>query len=139
MTRFAEWLEEELRGRAVSRAQLAAYMGKRPQTVYSWFNDDRIPSSAMCQEIARVLHLPIEEVLRAAGHLPAEPSPAEPELPGWLRAVLLELDSSELRVVDATARGLLALREEKAAFEASPPPPTEPAPPRSPQEPPSTE
>lgn len=71
-TRFAEWLERELEHRQLSKTQLAAFMGKRPQTVYSWFNDDTIPSPALCRDVARVLHLSDTAVLAVAGHISAD-------------------------------------------------------------------
>lgn len=137
MTRFAEWLDARMQERGINRNQLAAYMERPSQTVYSWFNDDRIPGSDYCLAIARVLHLDPMIVLREAGHLPPaeEPEP-QPEIPAWLTSVLEELDETELRVVDATARGLLRLREERAAYGTPPPlePPADaPPPPPPPQ------
>ncbi|MBK6664479.1 MAG: helix-turn-helix transcriptional regulator [Thermoflexaceae bacterium] len=78
-TSFARWLERELASRRVNRSQLAAYMGRRAQTVSAWFNDGRLPSTEVCADLARVLHVPLEEVLRQAGHLPPEPEYPEPE------------------------------------------------------------
>lgn len=126
MTRFADWLETEMRMRGINKSQLAAYLDTSGSTVGAWFNDDRLPSTAMCRELARVLHVPVEQVLQLAEHLSEGPIPAQ-ELPGWLTAVLEKLSLDELRVVDATARGLLRVREEPSTYE-----PGEPA---SPEEP----
>lgn len=129
VTPFAEWLDGELRARGWNQSQLAAYMGKRQQTISSWFTDDRIPQSDMCLSLAEVLRVPAEFVLQKAGHLPADYQFAEPELPAWLTQHLEKLTEDELRVVDATARGLLAVREEREAYEANRPAPPEPPPP----------
>ena len=121
MTPFAEWLEGELRARSWSRSYLAATIDKRPQTIYTWFNDDTIPSPELCQALARVLHVAPELVLQKAGHLPPEAEVPEQPLPGWLIEVLEKLHPDDLRVVAATARGLLEVREEKGQYEAQAP------------------
>lgn len=116
MTPFAEWLDRELKARRMSKAQLAAYMGKRAQTVYSWFNDDTTPSTAFCREVARVLKVPEQLVLGIAGHVSPEPNdaPADPPWLAGLLPVLRQLDEREARVVDDLAQHLLELREPKA-------------------------
>lgn len=116
MTRFAEWLSAEMAQRGWNQTQLAAYIGKRSQTVSAWFNEDRTPSPELCREVARVLHLPVEFVLEKAGHLTGADY-AEPELPAWLTSVLEKLDPYELQVVGRTAQGLLALRDERQGYE----------------------
>jgi transcriptional regulator with XRE-family HTH domain len=104
--------------RKLTQAQVAAFIGKPAQTISSWFADDRIPRPDTCRALSRVLRVPELEVLRIAGHLSASgEEAAEPPLPAWLTSVLAELEADELRVVDATARGLLALREERAIAE----------------------
>lgn len=98
MTAFADWLQTELDHRGWNQSRLAAYMGKRQQTVSAWFNDDRIPSPALCEILARTLRIPIDEVMRRAGHLP--PSAEEdssPEIIPELRAVLAEMTPEEQR------------------------------------------
>ncbi|HRI06493.1 MAG TPA: helix-turn-helix transcriptional regulator, partial [Nannocystaceae bacterium] len=76
-TSFARWLERELAARRINRSQLAAYMGRRAQTVSAWFNDGRLPSTEVCADLARVLHVPLEEVLRQAGR-PGRGTPSTP-------------------------------------------------------------
>lgn len=87
VTPFAEWLDAELRTRGLRRSQLAGYMGKPQSTVSSWFNDDRIPRPELCLEIARVLHISADEVMRRAGHLPPLAEEREPydAMPDWAR------------------------------------------------------
>lgn len=76
-TGFAAWLEGELRSRGLTQTKFAAYIGRPSQTVNAWINDGRQPRTEHVPDIARVLHLPLDEVLRLAGHLP----PLEYELP----------------------------------------------------------
>ncbi|MBI5289921.1 MAG: helix-turn-helix transcriptional regulator [Chloroflexi bacterium] len=78
-TAFAEWLDHELKTRGLSQAQLAAYLGRSQQTVSSWLVDGRLPRTDACQELARVLHVPLSEVYRRAGH-PVEGEAAEPPI-----------------------------------------------------------
>ena len=113
LSSFALWLDTELKRREWSRSYLAATMGKRAQTVYSWFNDGRVPSTELCRELARVLKIPPELVLVKAGHLAPDTEITTPPVPGWLTDLLEQLTDDELTVVGATARGLLEVRQEK--------------------------
>lgn len=130
MTRFAEWLDGELVTRRLNRSQLAAYLGSRPSTVGAWFTEDRIPSTALCAGLARVLHVPVEQVLRIAGHLPESDSPdAEPEIVPELRYELSRLTPGEQRRLVRAVELVLELREEKGGYDAAPPsPPSSPPP-----------
>lgn len=129
MKPFAEWLEAELAARSMTQAKLAAYMGTGPSVVNAWLKGRTRPSTELCAALSRVLHIPYEVVLEQAGHgNPDAPIP-EPELPGWLTEILEKLNLDELRVVDATARGLLRVREEPSTYEASPPAAPPPPPP----------
>lgn len=137
-TAFAAWLANELRVRGLSQTQLAAYIARPSQTVSAWINEGRTPKTDACLLIAQVFHLDPDDVFRAAGHLPplAAQRP-EPELPSWLRATLAELTDPELRVVERTAQGLLALREDRSQLEPGAAEPAPPAPrPHAPGEPP---
>lgn len=140
MTPFAEWVSRQMasRGFGDNKSKLATYMGVAPASVSAWFNRGTIPNTATCAALARALHVPLEEVLRVAGHIPAGVEAVEePELPSWLRATLAELTDPELRVVERTAQGLLALREDRSQLEPGAAEPAPPAPrPRAPGEPP---
>lgn len=72
MTPFAEWFENELKRRKISRSQAAAFIGTRPQTVSAWFTHDAKPSPALCQAISEWAKVSPEFVMRLAGHLPPE-------------------------------------------------------------------
>jgi hypothetical protein len=83
--------------------------------------------------------VPVEEVMRMAGHLPPEPR-EETSVPGWLVKVFEPLNPPERKfleeTVQRTARELLLLREETAAYEAPQPsgPEDGEAPPPAPRE-----
>lgn len=70
MTPFAEWLETRMRARGITKSQLAAFIGSRPSTIGAWFTHDAIPSTDLCQKLAGYFGVPLEDVMRAAGHLP---------------------------------------------------------------------
>jgi hypothetical protein len=78
----------------------------------------------MCQRLADYFHVPVEDVLRAAGHLPplAEPAP-EPDLTPRvlnLAKVLQELSDDDFEAVDHIARGLLATHSPTAPYDPAP-------------------
>ena len=140
---IGDLLTRELRHRRMSERAFALYAGVSPNAVNAWRRGMRIPDPAYCEKIAEALHLAVEDVLRAAGHLPPlEEGAEEPALPAWLTSLLSELDEAELRVVEHSVRGLLELREARATYDAQPPAPEEPpgeppapptAPPHSPR------
>ena len=78
----------------LTQPKLAAYIGATSSAVNRWFHGS-IPNTATCAELARVFHLPLEDVLRAAGHLPpgdaplgaVPPSSLDPEVEAIARAL----------------------------------------------------
>jgi len=121
---IGDLLTRELRHRRMSERAFALYAGVSPNAVNAWRRGLRIPDPAYCEKIAEALHLPVEDVLRAAGHLPPlEEGAEEPALPAWLTSLLLELDQAERETLADSARLLLELREKKAEYEAQRPPP----------------
>ena len=132
-TSFARWLERELAARRINRSQLAAYMGRRAQTVSAWFNDGRLPSTEVCADLARVLHVPLEEVLRQAGHLPPAPEypPPEPHIIPEALRLLREMSDEEQRAFALPALELAEALLKRARggagrAEQFPPPPRHP-------------
>lgn len=71
-TAFTEWLQAEMDARTprVNKRQLAAAIGSSPSTVGAWFTLGWMPSPDFCRRLAEYFHRPVEDVLRAAGHLP---------------------------------------------------------------------
>lgn len=53
MTPFAKWLEDQLTERKLARTQLATFIGKRAQTIYSWYNEGRTPQPEMLRLITQ--------------------------------------------------------------------------------------
>lgn len=127
---FAETLGKWLAERNMRQSQLAAYIDVARSTVSAWANGKSIPKPEQCAALARVLHLPLEHVMAAAGY-PVGQSEAgsisiAPHLLGLLPLLEL-LEESELEVMRHTALGLLELREARARYAAerrdeSPPP-----------------
>lgn len=110
---FLAWLREQMRLHRFddNQSKLATYLGTGVTTVNGWFRRGALPRMEMCHELARVFGVPVEEVLRAAGHLPPIDRPSDArELPSWLTSLLAELTEDELRVIEHAARGLLELR-----------------------------
>lgn len=131
---FSAYLAEQLAARRMRQSQLAAYVGVAQSTVSAWLRGRSIPQPAQCAGIARVLHLPLEEVLAAAGHPVSSQGAAPPPLPQHVLPVLPlleQLDEAEMAVVAETARALRELREARARYEA--------AGPAAPQQPPASE
>lgn len=109
----------------VRASQVAASIGTGDSTLSAWLhNPSRRPNTEMCQRLADYFHVPVEDVLRAAGHLPplAEPAP-EPDLTPRvlnLAKVLQELSDDDFEAVDHIARGLLATHSPTAPYDQAP-------------------
>lgn len=52
-------------------SQLAADVGVSHPTVGRWLSGEDVPSTASCRKLAAYSAIPVEEILSAAGHLPA--------------------------------------------------------------------
>jgi len=126
---FADWLSAHLAARRMRQSQLAAYAGVAQSTVSAWLRGRSVPQPGQCARIARVLHLPLEEVLAAAGHPVSGPGETPPPIPQHVLPVLPlleQLEADEMGVVAETARALLELREARARYEAQPSPAPQP-------------
>lgn len=111
-----ELLSEALARRKLSERALSQYLGVSSNAVNAWRRGLRTPDPESCQRIASYLGLPLEDVLRAAGH-PAPASEPTPD-PPWLSSLVAEMRSirltpEEAEVLGVTLRGLLALRQER--------------------------
>lgn len=118
---LAAWLAE----RGMRQSQLAAYIGVARSTVSAWVTGRSIPRPEQCAALARVLHLPLEQVMALAGYPTGQPPDSQPatvasRLLGLL-PMLDMLDQEELEVVRHTALGLLELREARARYGAEQP------------------
>lgn len=99
-TTFAEWLSSQMEARRLNQSQLATYLGIRSSAVNRWFHHASIPNTATCQALARVFRLPLEDVLRAAGHLPPlDPGELAEDAPGYLSADLTRAVSIARRLI----------------------------------------
>lgn len=123
---FLAWLREHMRANGFddNQSKLAAYLGTGIATVNGWWRRGALPRPDMCRELARVFKVPVEEVLRAAGHLPDESAELAseeaiiPELLVRLRLFTPEMQRRfALPAIDLAQR----LSEETAEYEAGTP------------------
>lgn len=75
---FNAWLAEQLGLRLMKASALALYAGVSHATVSKWLSGQYKPKPEQCRGIAKVLRLPEETVLKAAGHLSGEPAATAP-------------------------------------------------------------
>jgi transcriptional regulator with XRE-family HTH domain len=125
---FDEWLRNAMQASGVSRADLIRQMSKpgqsdQRQNVSLWLKGTRAPRYDKCQRLAKILNVPLDDVLAAAGHLDEDPlvlpvgHPAlDPNMSAdgfagvSLIAELGSLSPNELRMVRAL---VAALREQR--------------------------
>lgn len=69
LTPFGRWLLDRLEERSMSRADLMRAANTTSTAVSGWLYG-KTPRIGSCVTIASALHLPLEEVLVEAGHLP---------------------------------------------------------------------
>ena len=78
-TNFSGWLQEELKKRGMSQADLSRKSGLSTAAVSRIMGGSRGVGAEACTAIARALKLPPETVFRQAGLLPWEPEePVDP-------------------------------------------------------------
>lgn len=129
MTPFAEWLETRMRARGITKSQLAAFIGSKPSTVGAWFTDDRIPSPEMCQRLAGYFGIPLEDVMRSAGHLPPARITVEETIIPELQLRIRRFSPAEQRRYLLPAIELAqTLREPMEGDEVDPPSPDDDSP-----------
>lgn len=95
---IAAWLVEECEKRNLSWSQASLRAGLSRGTVSAIINGQQ-PGLEVCKALAQFFNVPIEHLLRLAGHLPTPPSPRDAEeediitlwrqLPAWKRKDLL--------------------------------------------------
>lgn len=97
-------------------------------TARAWRSRGTRPSYANVIALADVLKRPRAEALAAAGYEIEGSNVEDRTEPTWVQRLVNEilnveppLTPSEARLVEAQVRGLLQFREERAAYEASPP------------------
>jgi transcriptional regulator with XRE-family HTH domain len=102
---FSEWLNEKMRGKKLTQAELARLAGIDPGTVYKLLNaKTRRPTPETCKGLARALEVSPETVYRAAGiQLPETSFPESEDL----NYIVVQLPSVERQKVLAMARVLL--------------------------------
>lgn len=78
MSRFSDWLFQELKVREMSQSELARATGLTRQAISYYLSEkSKRPDDDALKEIARVFKIPIEQIYRAANILPPIQSPDE--------------------------------------------------------------
>jgi transcriptional regulator with XRE-family HTH domain len=113
---IADLLRDYLARERITQGQLAVMLGVNPSQVSNWLNGRARPSHANAVEIARVLGLPLRDVLEAAGYKAPDDLP-NPTVPPWLTEILVQLDREQLRIVGQLAKGLLRMTAAMRAAE----------------------
>lgn len=85
MTNFPEWLSGELKHRGWKQIDLAEFSGIAQTSISRVMSGMRSPGPNMCNQIAKALKVPPEEVFKAAGLID---SPALPEDKKTFREIL---------------------------------------------------
>src|SRR4030042_5134136 len=78
--KFAEWLQEELTKRRMSKRDLAIKAGLDPGIITRVINMQRMPGAGSLNAIAKALDYPPEFVFRQAGLLPPKKGTSDPDL-----------------------------------------------------------
>ena len=122
---FKDYFRQGRERAKLSQGAVATYLKVSPSAVSRWEKGVAVPETDNCRGLARLFRVPEEEVLRAAGHLSAEPSPPvvipeEGELVRWLRG----MPEAERRIVldlrptiEALARQVREREDRRAAEE----------------------
>jgi len=110
---FGDWLEKQLEVQGWRQVDLARSIGVSRSTISDLIHKPRLPSTNVCARIAAALSVPPEDVLRVAGHLPADAAVEELSLRQLVevarqlsdtdRAELLEIAFLKLRRRDRPA------------------------------------
>jgi transcriptional regulator with XRE-family HTH domain len=90
---FGVWLDRELQARGWSQSEAARRGEMSSQMVNALVNGQSNPGLDSCQGIARAFKMPLEDVFRLAGILPAKLIP--PELRVNQRGVVYNIDTEE--------------------------------------------
>lgn len=108
--KFADWLEEQMRGRDWKPVEFARAAGMQPAVLSRILNQEREASPESCKAIARALRVPVEDVFIARGWLPArEYAEAEGDV-RQIVAVVQELPADDRRTILKVAQGLDSLQ-----------------------------
>lgn len=91
---FGIWLDRELQARGWSQSEAARRGEMSSQMVNALVNGQSNPGLDSCQGIARAFNMPLEDVFRMAGILPAQSKPTRPVRDS--RRVVYEIDSDQV-------------------------------------------
>ena len=105
---IADLLHELMSSRNISQRKVAAYCGASPQAMNQWTSGKLTPGPRFVWKIASLAHMPVEDVMRLAGHLPPLADvQEEPDLPSWSR-LINHLSKTDRRVVQRIVESMAA-------------------------------
>lgn len=88
---IADLLRDVLRDRGISERQAAAYMGVSPAAINRWVKGEGVPDPKYVWKIAELAHMPIDEAMRIAGHLPPKHSSQSTDEPQVIAEIVSRL------------------------------------------------
>jgi transcriptional regulator with XRE-family HTH domain len=91
---FGEWLDQELQARGWSQSEAARRGEMSSQMVNALVNGQSNPGLDSCQGIARAFKIPLEDVFRMAGILPARGANGRPMRDS--RRIVYEVNTDEV-------------------------------------------
>jgi transcriptional regulator with XRE-family HTH domain len=103
---FSPWFRRQLRLRDWSQAVFVRRTGVSSGTVSQWATGRRRPDPASCDLIAEAFAVPLDEVLRVAGHRPADERSPDDEYKDRLKVLIDGIPVSMLGPVLPMLQGL---------------------------------
>ena len=111
MSKFSDWLEQELKERGMSQSELARKAGVTRAAINGVLSGARGPGVNLIKGIARAFNIPAEEVFRHADILP--PSVTKNELIERIINELRDLPHEERENVIAYIKMMRDLRDKR--------------------------
>lgn len=118
MTNFSDWLENQIRERGISPADLSRSSGKAPAILSRVLNGERNPAPETIAAICNGLGIPVEEGYRAAGLIPFKQKADEAIERG--KHTLENYRSPETRERALEYLEFLRVQEEKGEYDVKP-------------------
>ena len=78
---FSRWLQGRMEERGWGVTRAARELGVNHGIVSQWLSGDRNPSPKSVSKVAKAFGAEVDDVMRAAGHLPDDPYAPDPESP----------------------------------------------------------
>lgn len=115
---FLAWLRRHMDAREYKKSQVALYAGVDPSTVTGWFAGS-LPRLEARRALARHFKVPLSSVPGGSDDDELGEDVEMPEVPAYLAELISRLEPPEQDSLADMAKTLLALRERRAAYDAS--------------------